>query len=152
MPKRDLERLFDRVREMAERLTEGEEEIPSSQLASELRQSGIDPEALKRRFYEAAKQIAARERAAGRPAPLAVQQVIEQAAPDDVMPADDKAAESKMGRWLEKFSAPFFLPDNLETARAYRKSGDVSEEEQDDLDDLERQLKDQLKKKHEGEA
>ena len=46
---------------MAERLTEGEEGKGNSQLASDLRESGIDPDVLQRRFYEAAKAIAARE-------------------------------------------------------------------------------------------
>src|SRR5271156_1174158 len=107
MPKRDVERLFDQIRKMAERLTAGEEGKGNSQFASDLRESGIDPDILRRRFYEAAKAIATRERTAGRPAPLALQQAIQQMAPDDVMPSDSKAAEAKMARWLERFSAPF---------------------------------------------
>ena len=152
MPKRDLERLFDKIREMADRLTEGEEQKGSSQLAGDLRQSGIDADALRRRFYEAAKRIAARERGLGRPAPLALQQAIEQMAPDDIMPSDNKAAESKMVRWLDRFSTPFTVPEDLETARAFRKAGEVSAAEQAELDTLEKQLKDQIKKEHEGEA
>jgi hypothetical protein len=123
MPKRDTERLFDQIRQMADRLTEGDDAKATSQLASDLRQSGIDPDVLKRRFHEAARAIAARERAAGRPAPLALQQAIEQTAPDDVVPSDNKAADAKMSRWLDKFSAPFALPADLEAARAFRKSG-----------------------------
>jgi hypothetical protein len=152
MPKRDLERLFEQIREMAGRLTEGEQSKGSSQLANDLRQSGIDPNILRRRLYEAARAVAARERTAGRPAPLALQQAIEQMAPDDVMPSDSKAAEAKMTRWIEKFSAPFALPVDLEAARAFRKRGDVAENEQAELDELEQQLKDDIKKEHEGES
>jgi hypothetical protein len=152
MPKRDLERLFDQIRQMAARLTEGDEGKGSSQLASDLRQSGIDPDILRRRFYEAARAIAARERTAGRPAPLALQQAIEQTAPDEVMPSDSKTAEAKMSRWIDRFSAPFALPADLETARAFRKRGDVDENEQAELDELEQQLKDEIKKDHEGEG
>jgi hypothetical protein len=152
MPKRDLERLFDQIRKMAERLTEGEEGKGNSQFASDLRESGIDPDILRRRFYEAAKTIAVRERTAGRPAPLALQQAIEQMAPDDVMPSDSKAAEAKMARWLDKFSAPFAIPADLEAARAFRKRGDVTENEQAELDELEQELKDDIKKEHEGEV
>src|SRR5438045_54943 len=141
MPKRDTERLFDQIRNMADRLTEGDDAKASSQLEGDLRQSGIDPDVLKRRFHEAAKAIAARERAAGRPAPLALQQAIEQTAPDDVMPSDDKAAEAKMSRWLDKFSAPFALPADLEAARAFRKGGDAAPDEQAELDELQDQLK-----------
>ncbi len=152
MPKRDVERMFSEVRELAERITAGEEQLATSQLADQLRQSGIDPEVLKRRLHEAAKGIAARERAAGRVAPLGVQQAIEQTAPDDVMPSSPKAAEEKMQRWLERFGSGFAIPDQLEVARAYRKSGDVSDDEQADLDTLEQDLKENIKKKHEGEA
>ena len=152
MPKRDLERLFDQIRQMAGRLTEGNESKGNSQLASDLRQSGLDPDILRRRFYEAARAIAARERTAGRPAPLALQQAIEQMAPDDVMPSDTKAAEAKMSRWIDKFSAPFALPADLEAARAFRKRGDVAENEQAELDELEEELKGEIKKEHEGEG
>jgi hypothetical protein len=86
MPKRDVDRLFEEIRKMAERLTEGEAGKSSSQLESELRTTGVDPNLLRRRLYEGAKAIAARERAAGRPASLALQQAIEQMAPDDVLP------------------------------------------------------------------
>jgi hypothetical protein len=137
---------------MAERLTEGDDAKATSQLASDLRQSGIDPDVLKRRFHEAARAIAARERAAGRPAPLALQQAIEQTAPDDVVPSDNKAADAKMSRWLDKFSAPFALPADLEAARAFRKSGEVAPDEQTELDELEDRLKKDIRKEHDGET
>ena len=152
MPKRDAERLFEHVQEMANRLTVGDDAKPTSQLAGDLRQSGIDPEVLKKRFHEAAKQLAARERAAGRPAPLALQQAIEQTAPDDVMPSDTRAAEAKMSRWLERFSGSFALPVDLEAARAFRKDGEVAPEEQAELDDLEQQLKKEIREEHDGES
>ena len=152
MSKRDVERMFADLRDMAERLTAGEEKLATSQLADQLRLSGIDPEALKKRLHEAVKGIAARERAAGRVPPFAVQQAIEQTAPDDVIPNSQKTAEEKMGRWLDRFGSGFSLPDQLGIARAYRKSGDVNEDDQADLDSLEEDLKDRIKKKHDGEA
>ena len=152
MAKRHVERMFEEVRELAERITAGEEELGTSQLAEQLRQSGIDPDALKRRLHEAVKAVADRERAAGRVPPLGLDQAIEQTAPDDVMPSSPKKAEEKMNRWLDRFGSGFGIPDQLEVARAYRKSGDVSESEQADLDALEKDLKDSIKKKHDGEA
>jgi len=152
MPKRDLERLFESVQQMAEQLTKGDDQRGSAQLANDLRQSGIDPEQLRSRLYQTAKQLAAKERAAGRPAPIALQQAIEQVAPDDVIPSNETAAKSKMERLLDKFSAPFTLPEQLETARAWRKRGDVAEDESADLDVLEKELKDRLKKEHESEG
>jgi hypothetical protein len=152
MAKRDTERLFDQIRRMADRLTEGDDAKPTSQLAGDLRQSGIDPDVLKRRFHDAVKALAARERSAGRPAPLALQQAIEQTAPDDVMPSDNRAAEAKMSRWLNRFSAPFALPADLEGAPAFRKDGDVAPDEQSELDQLEEQLKKDIRKEHDGET
>jgi hypothetical protein len=151
MSKRDTERLLDQIRRMAERLTEGDDAKATSQLAGDLRQSGIDPDVLKQRFHEAAKAIAARERTAGRPAPLALQQAIEQTAPDDVVPLDNRAAEAKMSRWLDKFSTRFALPADLEGARAFRKSGEVAPNEQAELDELEDRLKKDIRKEHDGE-
>ena len=152
MSKRDTERLLDQIRRMAERLTEGDDVKATSQLAGDLRQSGIDPDVLKQRFHEAAKAIATRERAAGRPAPLALQQAIDQTAPDDVVPSDNRAAEAKMSRWLDKFSTPFALPADLESARAFRKSGEVAPNEQAELDELEDRLKKDIRKEHDGET
>ena len=152
MPKRDLDRLFDDIRKMAERLTEGDVGKGNSQLASELRATGIDPELLRRRLHEGARAIAARERRAGRPAPLALQQAIEQMAPDDLIPSDPKLAEAKMDRWLDRFSSPFVLPPDLKGARAFRKRDAVVENEQADLDTLEQQLKEEIEKEHEGAA
>lgn len=152
MPKRDTERLFEQIQKMTERLTAGDDAKPTSQLAGDLRQSGIDPDVLKKRFHEAAKQLAARERAAGRPAPLALQQAIEQTAPDDVMPSDSRAAEAKMSHWLERFSGSFALPADLETLRAFRKSGEVAPNEQCELDELEEHLKKDIRKEHDGES
>ena len=57
-----------------------------------------------------------------------------------------------MGRWLERFGSGFAIPDQLEVARAYRKSGEVSDSEQTDLDALEEDLKERIKKKHDGET
>lgn len=152
MPKRDTERLFDEIRKMADRLTAGDDAKAASQLAGDLRQSGIDPDALKRRFHEAAKLLAAKERASGRPAPLALQQAIEQTAPEDVMPSDAKMTDARMSRWLDRFSAPFALPADLAVARAFRKNGEVAPEEQSDLDELEQQLKEDVREEHDGET
>ena len=151
MPKRHTERLFEQIREMADRLTEGDDAKAISTVASELRKSGIDPNALKRRFHEAAKLLAARERAARRPAPLALKQAIEQTAPDEVMPSDPSAADAKMSRWLDKFSRSFALPPDLEAARAFRKGDEVSTDEQSELDELEDQLKKAVREEHDGE-
>jgi hypothetical protein len=57
-----------------------------------------------------------------------------------------------MSRWLDKFSAPFALPADLEAARAFRKSGEVAPDEQTELDELEDRLKKDIRKEHDGET
>ena len=146
MPKRDLQRLQDQIREMAQRMTEGEECLTATELGEELRRSGIAPEKLKQRFYEAARDIATRERSANRLAPPSLQQAIDQFAPDDIMPRDEKTALSRMTRWLDRLSAPLSVPEEeaFEATRAYRKADEISEDEKADLDELEKQLKDEI--------
>ena len=105
-----------------------------------------------KRFYEAAKHLAARELEPQYACSLALQQAIEQTAPDDVMPSDARAAEAKMSRWLERFSGSFALPADLEALRAFRKSGEVAPDEQSELDELEEQLKKDIRNEHDGES
>jgi hypothetical protein len=152
MPNRDVDRVFEQVRELAERLTAEDRALSRSQLADQLLQTGIDPDALKSRFHLALKAVAARERAAGRAAPLSLQQAIEQTAPEDSAPTSQKMAEKKMERWIERFGGPYTMPDLLEAARAYRKSGDVSQAEQAELDEFEQQLKESIAKENEGDS
>ena len=68
------------------------------------------------------------------------------------MPSDNRAAEAKMSRWLDRFSTPFAIPADLEGARAFRKSGEVAPNEQAELDELEDQLKKDIRKEHDGET
>ena len=145
MPKRDLQRLENQIREMAQRLIQGEEDLTAAELGEELRRSGIDPEKLKQRFYEAVREIATRERSANRPAPLSLQQAIDQFAPDEIVPRDEKTAVSRMTRWLGRLSAPLSLrKEELKAAHAYRKAGEISEDDKADLDELEKRLKDEI--------
>jgi hypothetical protein len=57
-----------------------------------------------------------------------------------------------MERWLDRFGGPYTVPEQLESVRAYRKSGEVSDGEQSELDDLEQRLKESIKRDHEGET
>src|SRR5229473_4407455 len=53
------------------------------ELRCQLREGGIDPDALRARFHHSATQIAKREQSASRPVPLALQQAIEATRPAD---------------------------------------------------------------------
>ena len=152
MSKRNLQTLQDQICEMAERLSEDEEHLTAAQLGEELRRSGINPDRLKQNVYQAAREIATRERARGQPASQYLQQAIDQFAPDDVIPRDEKMAIFKMKHWLDNLSAPFSLPTQFQAARAYRKSNNVSNDEQADLDTLEQQLKDEIQQQDDTES
>ena len=149
MSKRKTEKLLGEIKRLADCLGEGEENLAAEELRRQLWNSGVDADELKARFHLAAKEIAQRERLANRPVPVLLSQAIDSTRPATDIPRDPTIARKVMDSWLESFSAPFKLPTNLEACRAYRKSGDISDEEQDDLDRLEEELKRKVKEESE---
>jgi len=152
MSKRKTERLFEEIRQMAERLSEGDESLSRDDVRDHLRGTGTDPDELKARFHEVAKRLAERERLADRPVPLSLKQAIDATRPGDELPSNPASARAFADRWLDRFRSAFTLPPNLETVRAYRKTGDVSHLDQNDLDRLEQELKEKVKREHDGKA
>jgi Zn-dependent peptidase ImmA (M78 family) len=115
------------------------------ELRRQLQESGIDPDRLRARFHRSATRIAKRERAASRPVPLALHQAIEATRPAD-SPEDQAGDKSDTAlriadHWLDRLLSPLRFPSNLETARAYRKSSQLSKSDQQELDQLESELK-----------
>jgi len=149
MSKRKTERLLEEIRRMAERLGEGDSALNHEEVRNELRETGIDPDELKARFHEAAKRLAERERLANRFVPLSLKQAIDATRHGDQVPNDPGAARVFAERWLNKFRLLFELPEDLQVARAYRKSENLSETDQMDLDQLEKDLKEKVKKENE---
>ncbi len=149
MSKRKTEKLFEEIRRLADCFSEGEENLATDELRKRLSESGVDVDELKARFHTAAKQIAQRERLASRSVPALLSQAIESTRPATDMPRDPVAARKVADSWLESFSAPFKVPQNLEACRAYRKTGDVSESELKELDRLEDDLKKKVKEESE---
>jgi hypothetical protein len=145
MPKRKAEEALARLRDLAQQLVGADEELGVDDLTDQLRESGVDMEELKSKFIAAANQVAFRERAAGRPAPLGLQRAIEQLGPDTLVPRSPTAAARKFDRWLATFGSAFTVPDQLEALRAYRKSSEVAADESKELDALEDQLKERIK-------
>jgi hypothetical protein len=152
MSKRKTQRLFEEIGQMATHLGEGDESLSRDEARNELRETGIDPDQLKARFHEMAKRLAERERLADRPVPLSLRQAIDGTRPDDEMPSNPASARILADRWLDRFRSAFTLPPNLEAARAYRKTGDVSQLDKKELDRLERELKEKIKRENEGNA
>ena len=119
------------------------------ELRRQLREGGIDPDALRARFHHSATQIAKREQAASRPVPLALQQAIE-ATRTPVGPEDQSKSQSITpiriaDHWLDRLLSPLGFSSNLETARAYRKSSQLAKSDQQELDQLESELKERVK-------
>jgi Zn-dependent peptidase ImmA (M78 family) len=123
------------------------------ELRCQLRERGIDPGALRTRFHRSATRIAEREQAASRAVPRALQQAIEATRPAD-SPEDEFEDQSESpviairiaDHWLDQLLSPLRFPPNLETARAYRKSSQLAKFDQQELDHLESELKERVKK------
>lgn len=152
MSKRRTERLLEVIRRMAAQLEEGDESLSRDELRDHLREAGVNPDELRARFHQMARRMAERERLANRPVPLALEQAIDATRPEDQMPSNPASARIFADRWLDRFSSAFVIPSNLEAARAYRKTGDVSEVDQEELDRLEQELKEKVKKENEGKT
>jgi Zn-dependent peptidase ImmA (M78 family) len=124
------------------------------ELRRQLREGGIDPDALRARFHHSATHVAKREQAASRPVPLALQQAIEATRPargpehqfEDQSESQSGAAIRIADHWLDRLLSPFRFPSNLETARAYRKNSQLAKSDQQELDQLESELKERVKK------
>ena len=124
------------------------------ELRRQLREGGIDPDALRARFHHSATQVAKREQAASRPVPLALQQAIEATRPaggpedqfEDQSETQSITAIRIADHWLDRLLSPLRFPSNLETARAYRKSSQLAKSDQQELEQLESELKERVKK------
>jgi Zn-dependent peptidase ImmA (M78 family) len=125
-----------------------------NELRRQLLEGGIDPDALRARFHHSATEVAKREQAASRPVPLALQQAIEATRPadgpedqfEDQSESQSVTAISVADHWLDRLLSPLRFPSNLETARAYRKSSQLAKSDQQELDRLESELKERVKK------
>jgi Zn-dependent peptidase ImmA (M78 family) len=124
----------------------------NDELRRQLQESGIDPDRLTAGFHRSATQIAKREQAASRPVPLALQQAIEATRPaggpenqfDDRPESQPVAAIRIADHWLDRLLSPLRFPSNLETARAYRRNSQLSKSDQQQLDQLESELKERV--------
>lgn len=149
MSKRKVEKLFEEVKRLANCLSEEDDSLNLEQVRTQLRETGIDPDQLKARLHARLQELAKRERLANRIVSPSLKQAIETTRPDDEMPRTPQAAHSFVERWLDKLKAPFVLPPDVETCRAYRKGSEISEKDETDLDQIERDFK--LKVKRENE-
>ena len=152
MSKQKTERLLEEVRRIAENLGEGDESLSPEQVRAHLRETGVNPDELKARVHQVALKLAERERLANRGVSFLLKQAIDTTRPDDQLPHDISAAKAFAERWLDKFLSDFVLPANFQVARAYRKSDELSDLDKADLDRLEEDLKQRVKRENERKA
>ena len=151
MSRKARERLLQRIREHAERLSPSDESLTRAEVQDALREAGSDPEALREWLHSAARTLAAAQRAKGKPGPDYLQEIIDLSGPADHLPSSEKTALQKAGEWIRSLrGAPGSLPPNAEIIRALRSRGDLSEEDQRLLDAAEEELRERLKKKSDG--
>jgi Zn-dependent peptidase ImmA (M78 family) len=151
MSKPNHEPLAEDILRLADSLVD-DTATSEDELRGQLREGDIDPDALRARFHQSAAQVAERERAASRPVPLDLQQAIEATRPaggpefqfEGRSESQSVAAIRIADHWLDRLLSPLRFPSNLETARAYRKSSGLSKSDQQELDQLESELKERL--------
>jgi Zn-dependent peptidase ImmA (M78 family) len=147
MSKPNNEPLAEDILRLADSLAD-DNATNDDELRRQLQESGIDPDALRARFHRSATRIAKREQVASRPVPLALQQAIEATRPAD-SPEDQAEDQSDTAlkiadHWLDRLLSPLRFPSNLETARTYRKNSQLSKSDQQELDQLESELKERV--------
>jgi hypothetical protein len=152
MSKQKTEQFLEEIRRIAQSLGEGDESLTPEQVRAHLRETGVNPDELRARFHEAALKLAQRERLANRSVSLLLKQAIDTTRPDNELPHDVSGAKAFGERWLDKFRSAIVLPANFQVARAYRKSDDLSDADKADLDRLEEDLKQRVKKENERKA
>ena len=140
---------------MAALLGEGDEGLERKELRRTLESYGIDPARATARFHDAAQRLAEDVSHSGRTVPLSLQQAIAATEPlalsaHKESPEPD-TAHAFAEHWLERFLAPFALPTHLEASRAYRRAGNLAEQDQLDLDRLAAELHEQARQSRQGE-
>jgi Zn-dependent peptidase ImmA (M78 family) len=147
MSKPNHEPLAEDILRLADSLAD-DSATNDDELRRQLQESGIDPDTLKARFHRSATRIAKREQAARRSVPLALRKAIEATRPTDSR-QDQAEDESDIAlriadHWLDRLLSPLRFPSNLETARAYRKNSQLAKSDQQELDQLESELKERV--------
>jgi hypothetical protein len=152
MSKRKNEQMLEEVRRLVRCLEEDDESLGTEERRVHLRETDVNPDELRARFHEAALKLAKRELLANRSVSQLLKRAIDTTRPDDQLPQEMSAARSFAGRWLDKFMSDFVLPSDFQVCRSYRKSDDLSDVDKTELDRLEEELKQKVKKENERKA
>jgi hypothetical protein len=145
MGRKELKKLLESVLEVADRLSEVHDSLSPLEVSQHLRAAGTNVEKLRARLYATASELAKQQRLKGKPAPIYLQQVIDASGPSDKIPSNLKMALDITKRLIASLTEPFKSIPNLEVQRAYRKSGELSEADQQLLDAQEEELKKKIR-------
>ena len=148
MARKQLDRLLSEVAALADRLSEVDDTLAAAELDEHLRAGGSDPAALTQRLHHGVRTVMARLSQAGKPVPRHLTRVAEATAPlEEIATLNPKAALHRLKGWVREMHDRASLPsppipqETLAVLRAYRKSGDLTPEDTQLLDELEAQLK-----------
>ena len=150
MPKDHVRKIFKQTRDLVERL-HPDDDLDIDDIRGNLEAAGFDTAKLRIRLHEAASELTRACRRSGKPAPEYLKQVREATAPLEKLPSDPRKATDKMKGWIGSLGKPVWPASELKVARAYRKSGTVSESDRAKLDELEDKLKERAKRPDETE-
>jgi hypothetical protein len=142
MGKKHRERLHQRLEETVTRLTPtlGRDEVTDL-----LGAAGCDTGQLRERLHQLSQSIANAGYAKGRTAPDYLLQVIDLTRPPGDLPRDPKHALTKARQWLTAYTKPPSVNlANVQIARLYRKSGNLSTNDEQLIDALEEKLRKKL--------
>src|SRR5258707_9973261 len=118
MAKKDRERLHQRLQDDVARMTPAA--LTREEVIAALCEAGPDPEHLRARLHQRARDLANAQRAKAKPAPDYLQQVIDLTGPPEALPNDSKHALAKATSWIRGLTQPPPVIPNVQIARAYR--------------------------------
>ena len=156
MARRQLEQLLAEAAALAERLGESNTDLGPGELDELLKESGHDPNVLRRQLHEGAKAIAARLGKAGKPAPQYLMQVIGATAPlGEFAVMSKKAAVERLRelfRGMASAAAAGIATSSemMAVSRAHRKKSQISDHDAQLLDKLEAELRSRATTKKKG--
>lgn len=147
MARKQVERLLSEVSALVDRLTDHADNLTSGEVGDLLRGIGYEPDALRMRLNSEMRTIAARLRKTGKPVPRYFREVLEHTASlDRLAERNPGAAQERVRSWLrglqslvETGVAPSADPAAI--AHAYRRSGELSPEDAQVLDEIRDELK-----------
>ena len=149
MTRKDRERLFQRVREAADRLYPEPASMSASEIADVLRSADCDTEELRQRLYQSVKNLQIAQRLKGNKVPAYLNDAVDALSPSQLGAQNPEVATGKAAKWLERFIQDVTKPpaEGFAIVAAYRKTGPLTPRDSALLAELEQKLKSMSRKR-----